>query len=61
MYTILEADQVLVDGDLKPAPLSMPRILHKIELMVTADDLQGPRKSLVRWLKRTRKKYENQL
>jgi hypothetical protein len=61
MYTILEANQILVDGDLKSAPQSMPRLLHKLELMVTADDLQGPRKSLVRWLKRTRKKYENQL
>lgn len=61
MYTILEANQILVDGDLKPAPRSKPKLLHKFELMVTGDDLQGPRKSLVRWLKRTRKKYENQL
>ena len=61
MYTILEANQILVDGSLKPAPLSIPKLLHKIELMVTNDHLQGPRKSLVRWLKRTRKKYETKL
>ncbi len=61
MYTILEANQILVDGDLKPAPMSIPRLLHKIELMVTGDQLTGLRKSLVRWLKRTRKKYENQM
>ena len=61
MYTILEANQILVDGSLKPAPLSIPKLLHKIELMVTNDHLQGPRKSLVRWLKRTRKKYETNL
>jgi hypothetical protein len=61
MYTILEANQILVDGDLKPAPMSIPRLLHKIELMITGDQLTGLRKSLVRWLKRTRKKYENQM
>jgi hypothetical protein len=61
MYTILEANKVLVDRKLKPAPMSMPRLLHKLELMVTDDNLQGARKSLVRWLKRTRKKYENRL
>jgi hypothetical protein len=61
MYTILEANQILVDGDLKPAPMSIPRLLHKIELLVTGDQLTGLRKSLVRWLKRTRKKYENQM
>jgi len=61
MYTVLEANQILVDGSLKPAPLSIPKLLHKIELMVTNDHLQGPRKSLVRWLKRTRKKYETKL
>jgi hypothetical protein len=61
MYTILEANQILVDGDLKPAPMSIPRLLHKIELMVTGDQLTGLRKSLVRWLKRTRKQYENQM
>ena len=61
MYTILEANQILVDGSLKPAPMSIPKLLHKIELMVTDDQLQGPRKSLVRWLKRTRKKYETKL
>ena len=61
MYTILEANRILVNGDLKPAQRSIPKLLHKIELMLTAEDLHGPRKTLVRWLKRTRKKYENQL
>lgn len=61
MYTVLEANQALVDGELKPVPVSLPRLLHKLELMITTDELQGPRKSLVRWLKRTRKQYENQL
>lgn len=61
MYTVLEANTILVDGKLQPAPMSIPRILHRIELMVTNDDLNGWRRSLVRWLKRTRRKYENQL
>jgi hypothetical protein len=61
MYTVLEANTILVDGKLQPAPMSLPRLLHRLELMVTNDDLQGWRRSLVRWLKRTRRKYENQL
>ncbi|MBE9473645.1 MAG: hypothetical protein IMY85_02045 [Chloroflexi bacterium] len=61
MYTILEANKILVDGKLKPAPVSIPRILHKLELMITDDDLQGSRKSIVRWLKKTRRKYETRL
>ena len=61
MYTVLEANTILVDGKLQPAPMSLPRLLHRLELMVTNDNLQGWRRSLVRWLKRTRRKYENQL
>jgi hypothetical protein len=61
MYTILEANRILVDGELKAAPVSIPRVLHGIELRVTSDELHGSRKSFVRWLKKTRRKYENQL
>jgi hypothetical protein len=61
MYTILEANKILIDGELKPAPVSIPRVLHGIELRVTSDELHGRRKSLVRWLKKTRRIYENQL
>jgi hypothetical protein len=61
MYTILEANKILVDGELKPAPMSIPRLLHRIELQITMDELQGPRKSIVRRLKKTRHKYERDL
>ncbi len=61
MYTILEANKILVDGEIKPAPMTIPRMLHKLELMITADELEGRRKSTVRWLKKTRRKYERQL
>ncbi len=61
MYTILEANKILVDGKLKPAPMSVPRMLHSLELMITNDDLHGPRKSIVRWLKKNRRQYENRL
>lgn len=61
MYTILEANQVLIDGKLKPAPMSVPRMLHRLELLITNDELQGSRRSIVRWLKKTRRKYENEL
>jgi hypothetical protein len=61
MYTILEANKILVDGELQSASMNIPRILHGLELLITNDDLQGARKSLVRWLKKTRRKYEHQL
>jgi hypothetical protein len=61
MYTILEANKILVDEKLKPAPMSVPRMLHRLELMITNDDLHGPRKSIVRWLKKNRRQYENRL
>lgn len=58
MYTILETNKILVDGMLKPVPLSIPRLLHQIELFITNDDLHGIRRTLVRWLRKTRRKYE---
>jgi hypothetical protein len=61
MYSVLEANTILVDGKLQTAPMSVPRLLHRIELMVTSDNLQGSRKSLVRWLKKTRRNYEGEL
>jgi hypothetical protein len=61
MYTVLEANTMLVDGELKPTPLSIPRLLHGIELRITGDELHGLRKSIVRWLKKTRHKYEHDL
>jgi hypothetical protein len=61
MYTILEANKILVDGRLQPAPWKMSRLLHWLELMVTDDNPQGLRRSLVRWLRRSRRKYEREL
>jgi len=61
MYSVLEANTILVDGKLQPTPMSVPRFLHRLELLVTSDDLHGRRRSIVRWLKRTRRQYDNQL
>ncbi len=61
MYTILEANKILVDGELRPAPMSIPKLLHRLELLITNDELNGSRKSVVRWLKKTRRKYERDL
>lgn len=61
IYTVLEANKILIDGKIQSAPWSIPRLLHKIELRITADELHGFRRTVVRWLKRTRRKYENQL
>jgi hypothetical protein len=61
MYTILEATKILIDGQIKPAPWKLPRVLHWLELQMTSDDLHGIRKTVIRWLKRSRRRYEHEL
>jgi hypothetical protein len=58
MYTILEANKELINGQIRPARLNMPRLLHRLELLTTADDLRGFRKVVVQRLKRMRRRYE---
>jgi hypothetical protein len=36
----------------------MPRLLHRLELLTTADELRGFRKVVVQRLKRMRRRYE---
>ncbi len=59
MYTILEANRVLVDGQVRNARVSLPGLLHRLELLIAEDDPRGLRKTLIRWLRRSRRKYEN--
>jgi hypothetical protein len=61
MYTILEANKVLSDGRLTRNPVTVPRLLHRLELSITDDDPQGIRSAIIRWLRRSRRKYERQL
>lgn len=61
MYSILETNTMLVNGELKAAPISVPRFLHRVELLITRDDLHGWRRSFVRWLKRSRRRYKHQI
>jgi hypothetical protein len=61
MYSVLEADTILVDKKLQPTRMSVPRFLHQLELMVTSEDLQGIRRTVVRRLKKTRRKYDAKL
>ena len=58
MYTILEANKVLVDGKIRPARMNKHRLLHRLELMVTTDEPRGFRKTIVQRLKRMRRKKE---
>jgi hypothetical protein len=59
MYTILEANKVLDNGKIQPARMNVHRILHRLELAMTSDNLHGIRKTIVQRLKRMRRKYEN--
>lgn len=61
MYTILEANKMLIDGHIRPAPISIPRLIHRLELLITTDDPKGLRKSMIRRLRHARRRYENQL
>lgn len=61
MYTLLEANRVLVDGQVRNARMSLPRLLHRLELLIAEDDPRGLRKTLIRWLRRSRRDYENKL
>jgi hypothetical protein len=58
MYTMLEANKRLVNGKIRPARMSLPGFWHRLELLVTSDDLQGARKTIVQQLRRLRRKYE---
>lgn len=59
MYTILEANKVLVNGKIHAAPIELVRLLHRLELAITTDQPQGLRKALIRRLRQARRSYEN--
>jgi hypothetical protein len=61
MYTLLEANKTLSDGKITNTQVNIPRILHRLELFVTDDNPKGSRKAIIRWLRRTRRKYERYL
>lgn len=57
MYTILEANKILEAGWLRPAPPSIPKLSHWLELKLIDSDPQREPNSLVRRLRRMRRKY----
>lgn len=59
MYTILEANKMLVDGKIRPATIDLVRLLHRLELVITTDHPKGLRKALIRRLRHVRRRYED--
>lgn len=59
MYTLLEANKMLVNGEIHAAPIELVRLFHRLELAITTDHPQGLRKTLIRRLRQVRRRYES--
>lgn len=57
MYTILETNKILEAGKLRPALITVPKLSHWLELKLIDSDPRSTPNSLVRRLRRTRRKY----
>jgi hypothetical protein len=57
MYTILETNKILEAGRLRAAPLTIPKVTHWLELKLIDNNPQSKPTSIVRRLRRTRRKY----
>lgn len=57
MYTILETNKILEAGRLRTAPLTIPKLSHWLELKLIDSNPQSTPNSLVRRLRRARRKY----
>ena len=57
MYTILETNKILEAGDLRPSPITIPKLSHWLELRLIDSNPQSTPNSLVRRLRRIRRKY----
>ena len=56
MYTVLEANSVLVDGKVQSIGPSLTRLLRKIELQLITEDQQGLKWSTLRRVRRLRRR-----
>ena len=56
MYTVLEANSVIVDGKVQPVGLSLTRLLRRIELRLITEEQQGLRWSTLRRVRRLRRR-----
>ncbi|RMF41553.1 MAG: hypothetical protein D6755_12485 [Anaerolineae bacterium] len=58
MYTLFETSHMFRDGRLHPAPLTLPRLLRRLELMLLTEDgkVQGLRRHLLRRVRRLRRR-----
>jgi hypothetical protein len=56
MYTVLEANSILVDGQVQPVGMNLTRLLRKIELQLITEKQQGLRWSTLRRVRRIRRR-----
>jgi hypothetical protein len=56
MYTVLEANSVIVNGKVQPVGLSLARLLRKIELQLITEEQHGLRWSTLRRIRRMRRR-----
>ena len=58
MYTVLEANRYLVSGNIRPVPLTLPRLLRQVELRLAGEEgePQGFRRTLWRRVRRFRRR-----
>ena len=57
MYTVLEANSVLVDGEVRSIGPSITRLLRKIELKLITEEQQGLKWSTLRRIRRLRRRF----
>jgi hypothetical protein len=61
MYTILETNKLLIDGQVRPARFTLPRLYHRLELLINQREPQGLRRTILRRLRQLRRKYDTVL
>ncbi len=61
MYTVLDTNKVLIDGEIRNPGLSFPRLLRRAEVMLMNGESQGLRRFLLRRVKRLRRRITGTL
>ena len=61
MYTVLDTNKVLIDGAIRPAGPSLPRLLRRAEVLLMDGERRGLRWFLLRRVKRLRRRITGTL
>lgn len=60
MYTLLEANRTLVNGEIRPIKPTLPRLLHRAEILLKGDERRGLRWSMYLRVNKLRRAIEGQ-